>query len=670
MNNTNHGGNPNARRAELHRFALTIRLRLKQAGYAPLPLHGKAPAPKKWQQLNGVTDAEMKAWASEWPDAFNTGILTRDTPAFDADIRNEAAAAAIETLVRERFGPAVLSRVGQAPKRAFLFRTDAPFSKITVNFRGSEKLEFLGNGQQLAAHGIHPDTRKPYQWFNGEPGEVKRDELVLITQAEARTLVEDVAELLISQFGYERGSERPRSGPDGAAGDWQFLIDRIHDGEALHDSLRDLAFETVRAGMPAAAAISLLRALMNGSAAAKDERWRERYDDIPRAVGTAVEKFGPKDARVEFEGLFDPDWKPRGKTGTEAKDGLPLLTKAEFLGGFIPPDYLVKGVLQRRFVYSCTGKTGDGKTALALDLMTSVAAAVPTRFGPHTVKRGRAVYFVGENPDDIRMRVIGADAQRMDDPSTDQALYIPGVFDIDGLHATLVEQVNRHGPVDLVIVDTSAAYFLGDDEISNPQMGEHARKLRRLTTLPGGPCVVVLCHPIKHATDPSQLQPRGGGAFLNEMDGNLWVWRYSDEVVTLHHDKMRGPGFEPMEFRLEKITSTDLVDSDGDLIPTVRAVAMSEDEVKAERERLHSDEDALLAAMLDHPGGSIAELAQACGWFVKDGNPAKARVQRRIDRLAKEVAPKLIRKKRDRWQLTAEGEKAARGVKMADTADE
>ena len=83
-----------------------------------------------------------------------------------------------------------------------------------------------------------------------------------------------------------------------------------------------------------------------------------------------------------------------------------------------------------------------------------------------------------------------------------------------------MDYVTSIGGVDLVMVDTSAAYFLSEDENSNKQMGDHAKTLRRLTTLPGGPCVLVLCHPIKHAIEPAQLLPRGGGSFLAEMDGN------------------------------------------------------------------------------------------------------------------------------------------------------
>jgi hypothetical protein len=38
--------------------------------------------------------------------------------------------------------------------------------------------------------------------------------------------------------------------------------------------------------------------------------------------------------------------------------------------------------------------------------------------------------------------------------------------------------------------------------------------------MPGGPCVLVACHPPKNAGDDNLL-PRGGGAFIAEMDGNL-----------------------------------------------------------------------------------------------------------------------------------------------------
>ena len=303
--------------------------------------------------------------------------------------------------------------------------------------------------------------------------------------------------------------------------------------------------------------------------------------------------------------------------------------------------------------------TGHGKTAIALLLTRGIGNIDSNaRFGPHAVEKGKAVYFVGENPDDVRCRIIGANSQRSDDPDQDRIYYIASVFDIAGLREKLVEVIAKIDGVDLVIVDTSAAYFLKDDENSNPQMGAHARMLRSLTKLPGGPCVVTLCHPIKHVTDPSQLLPRGGGAFVNEMDGNLTLWKHDDNLVTLHHsDKFRGPGFEPMTFKLEKITTTKLVDSKGRLIPTVHAVAITEQEEAQQEASAEQEEDQLLAALAGPKALSIADLARVCSWLLPDGGPYKNKVQRVLDRLLREKLVKKVRGRR--WRLTDEGRKAA-----------
>jgi hypothetical protein len=84
----------------------------------------------------------------------------------------------------------------------------------------------------------------------------------------------------------------------------------------------------------------------------------------------------------------------------------------------------------------------------------------------------------------------------------------------------------------LVIVDTAAAYFKGDDGNSNAQQGAYARLLRELTFLPGKPAVVVPSHPVKNASKDNLL-PVGGGAFLNEVDGNLTLWSDAEGQTSL-----------------------------------------------------------------------------------------------------------------------------------------
>jgi len=234
--------------------------------------------------------------------------------------------------------------------------------------------------------------------------------------------------------------------------------------------------------------------------------------------------------------------------------------------------------------------------------------------------------------------------------------FIPGTFSIEAMRTKIEAEMKRLGGVDLVIIDTSAAYFNGKDELSNTEMGAHARMLRTLTTLPGEPCVLVLCHPVKHVTDPSQLLPRGGGAFLAEVDGNLTLWKHDGVLLDLHHsDKLRGPGFEPISLRLETVTTTRLMDKKGRLIPTVRAVWISDAETERETEDARSDEDALLKTMLI-PGQSIADLANACGWHTSSGDAYKSKVQRVLKRLEKD---KLASTKRGVATLTEAGKAAA-----------
>jgi hypothetical protein len=282
---------------------LEVRQALVDHGFVPIPVVGKAPPFKKWQKVENVSRTMLEAWAKNWPQATNTGILTKFTPTLDADILNEPAAIAVEDLVRERFEERgyILPRIGKAPKRAIPFRTVDPFPKITVNLidahgKTGEKIEFMCDGQQIVAAGIHPDTGKPYVWPLGNPTEIAHDDLPDISEAEAQKLVDDIVGLLCRDFGYTRAAGRPARKGNGArpgdpAEEWQKLIDEIHAGLELHANTRDLIAKMVRSGMDGGAVVNFLRGLMNSSAAPHDERWQDRYDDLPRLVDTAQAKF-------------------------------------------------------------------------------------------------------------------------------------------------------------------------------------------------------------------------------------------------------------------------------------------------------------------------------------------------------------------------------------------
>src|SRR5262249_40067479 len=145
-----------------------LRLRLTEAGFEVIPLVGKKPVLDGWQKRGTATEHEIAMWDT-FEAATNTGGLTAQTPFLDNDITDPDAAEAVEQLVSERFdGQLVLCRIGRAPKRAIPFQAEAPFKKIKVDLvapNGAEhKIEFLGQGQQAAVYGIHPDTHQPYAW--------------------------------------------------------------------------------------------------------------------------------------------------------------------------------------------------------------------------------------------------------------------------------------------------------------------------------------------------------------------------------------------------------------------------------------------------------------------------------------------------------------------------
>jgi hypothetical protein len=308
-----------------------------------------------------------------------------------------------------------------------------------------------------------------------------------------------------------------------------------------------------------------------------------------------------------------------------------IISSADFVRSFTPPDYAIDGIVQTGFLYSVTASTGTGKTAILL--LLSALTALGNPLGSKEVKQGRVLYFAGENPDDVGMRWIGAAHHMGFDPDDIDVYFVPGAFDIAALVAEVESAVDAIGGVDLVVIDTSAAYFNGTDENSNVDMGKHARNLRGLTTLPGSPCVLVACHPTKSA-DQSNLLPRGGGAFIAEVDGNLTCQKTDHGTVKLHwQGKHRGPDFAPIMFDLSTVNAPGLQDSRGRPIPTVMASVLSEGEVAERAVQAHREGDDVLLLVEAEPKLSQSAIAERMGWFDKDGKPHKRRAQTVLTKL-------------------------------------
>lgn len=338
----------------------------------------------------------------------------------------------------------------------------------------------------------------------------------------------------------------------------------------------------------------------------------------------------------------------------EGASGNLLITGAEFVSGFTPPSYLIDGIVQRGYLYSLTARTGHGKTAVDLYLCQCIARA--TAAHGRKVKQGAVLFCAGENADDIRARwIVLADTLRFDIAAT-PVFFIDGIIDIKASTPRIVEEANRIGDVILVVVDTAAAYFTGDDPNNNAQQVAFARDLRALTVqIESKPALVVNCHPVKNASKDN-LIPMGGSALINEVDGNLTLWADGEGQTTLHwQGKFRGPEFEPMTFKIETAFSDRVVDSDGRRMPSVVAGPMSDMEIEMVTASSESDENVLLAIIGHNKGASVAAMARKASWVNQSGAPNKAKVVRTATRL---LESKLIARYRgSKYAITSTGKK-------------
>jgi len=178
------------------------RLNLLENHYTPVPLVGKKPGTNNWQAQD-VDRSAIGNWDS-LAHLTNTGIRcgAGEAIGLDIDIDDPFFAAAVSTEIRQELDNTPLERVGREPRSLLPYRTKESFrkKKLTFTLKGlDQKIEVLAQGQQFAAYGIHPDTKKDYRWLGEKnPLNTPIDELPLITEAEVDQCLSRLEELLES----------------------------------------------------------------------------------------------------------------------------------------------------------------------------------------------------------------------------------------------------------------------------------------------------------------------------------------------------------------------------------------------------------------------------------------------------------------------------------------
>lgn len=341
----------------------------------------------------------------------------------------------------------------------------------------------------------------------------------------------------------------------------------------------------------------------------------------------------------------------------EAGDGLRIICGSQFVREFAAPDWAIDGLTPRGCVQAWTALTGHGKTAVAT--LATVCILTGTPFAGREVERGAVLVLCGENPTDYQARLLATlQMMGLEPDALANLAVVDSVFSIAAAQDEIATKVASYGPLVTVIVDTAAAFFDGDSENDNVQQARFASSLRALSKLPGKPCVIVLAHPVKNA-HRDNLLPRGGGAFLNEIDSNLTLW--TDGITTMHwQGKIRGPSFDPLTFELVPVTLNGVTDRKGRPVQSVAARHAEAERAAIVEQTAASHEDTLLRALLRKPGAPLAALALACGWTSGPGVAQKSRVHRTLEKLrSQDLAAKG---RAGAWALTKAGRKEAEAL--------
>jgi P4 family phage/plasmid primase-like protien len=182
------------------------------SGFSILPVrrNKKAPQLDGWRNLRSLSKYNKLAIVRRHTKC-SIGLDTALTPAFDIDCDHADVVEQLRAEILLKFG-GLPERLGRSPRIAMLFKAHEPFKKVTSatwvdEFGEEQKVEFLGNGQQVVIYGYHPDTHLPYTWYkSGDPFsliETHPDELPLIDVGKARALCNRFDELARAK-GWER----------------------------------------------------------------------------------------------------------------------------------------------------------------------------------------------------------------------------------------------------------------------------------------------------------------------------------------------------------------------------------------------------------------------------------------------------------------------------------
>ena len=258
------------------------------------------------------------------------------------------------------------------------------------------------------------------------------------------------------------------------------------------------------------------------------------------------------------------------------KNGITIKSGGDWLKSIKPVEWLLRGFLVRGYCYTFTSPTNHGKTTAMASLIAHCLRGADFGDNKNDVGAMNVLLLCGENDVDTGHKVMGA-VKEFGVTSEDLVRFyvVDKAFPMGTYADSIIELANGFG-VDfhLVIPDTWQAYWSGGEFNNNEAQLDHAKAMRKLTSINGRPTVIVPAHPVKGA-GKDNLVPYGGGAAMNEIDGNFEGWNDSG-IFTINLGKRRQPDLKPITMEIVGRVLTSLPDNHGNPTPTAVARIIGE----------------------------------------------------------------------------------------------
>ncbi|GAA0581424.1 helicase RepA family protein [Halomonas salifodinae] len=317
---------------------------------------------------------------------------------------------------------------------------------------------------------------------------------------------------------------------------------------------------------------------------------------------------------------------PATKAAAEKLPSPGFTMVGDMLSNVRPPDWLIKGHLEADSLGLIYGPPKCGKSFLAIDWACCVATGTP--WHGHQVKQATVFYLAGEGHNGLARRFMAWGISREIDLSKAPIAVSNSAQPLTDEIATTQVQVaidtlaERHGPPALIVVDTLARNF-GGDENSTQDMNTFVQHLDRIRQRWRATVLVV------HHTGKDQSRgARGSVALTGAIDSAFKVERDELGTVLMEATEMKDsepPGLQA--FKLEGVLLP-LSDEEGGEVwscvprpldsaympPKKGAAGRGKNQTAAlrELERLYSDYAERLGGAERPPLVEIAHWRQAC----------------------------------------------------------